>query len=176
MLAIVGATCSGKNWFANKLCTKDGWERVVTCTTRPIRPDEVNGEDYVFMDVQNFNYLAEQGKLINVRQYDTVEGVWKYGIRPADIDMGKSKRLIIIDPLGATRLFKPWQVAMMVVPREIRKQRAIERGDSETEFARRDHADQHDISLMIDFYQRYYEEFPQIITNKFQEVYQNDYA
>lgn len=170
MLAIVGATCSGKNWFANKLCTKDGWERVVTCTTRPIRPGEVNGEDYIFMDVQNFDYLAAQGKLINIRQYDTVEGVWKYGIRPADIDMSKKKRLIIIDPLGATRLFKPWQVAMMVVPREIRKQRAIARGDNEEEFARRDHADQHNIALMIDFYQRYYSEFPQLITNKFQEV------
>lgn len=176
MLAIVGATCSGKNWFANKLCNEEGWERVVTCTTRPIRPGEVNGEDYIFMDVQNFNYLAAQGKLINIRQYDTVEGIWKYGIRPADIDTGKKKRLIIIDPLGATRLFKPWQVAMMVVPREIRKQRAIERGDNEAEFARRDHADQHDIALMIDFYQRYYSEFPQIITNKFQEVNNNDYA
>lgn len=172
MLAIVGATCSGKNWFADKLCTKEGWERVVTCTTRPIRPGEVNGEAYVFMDVKNFNYLAAQGKLINVRQYDTVEGIWKYGIRPADIDMGKKKRLIIIDPIGATRLFKPWQVAMMVVPREIRKQRAIARGDNEEEFARRDHADQHDIALMIDFYQRYYSEFPQMITNKFQEVQQ----
>lgn len=172
MLAIVGATCSGKNWFANKLCTKDGWERVVTCTTRPIRPGEVNGEDYIFMDVQNFNYLAAQGKLINVRQYDTVEGLWKYGIRPADIDMSKKKRLIIIDPLGATRMFKPWQVALMVVPRDVRKQRAIDRGDSETEFARRDHADQHDIALMIDFYQCYYSEFPQLITNKFQEVQQ----
>lgn len=176
MLAIVGATCSGKNWFANKLCMKEGWERVVTCTTRPIRTGEVNGEDYIFMDVQNFDYLAKQGKLINVRQYDTVEGVWKYGIRPSDIDMGKNKRLIIIDPLGATRLFKPWQVALMVTPREVRKQRAIERGDSETEFARRDNADQHDIALMIDFYQHYYKEYPQIITNKFQEVYQNDYA
>ena len=170
MLAIVGATCSGKNRFANKLCTEEGWERVVTCTTRPIRPGEVNGEDYVFMDAKNFNYLSAQGKLINIRQYDTVEGIWKYGIRPADIDMGKKKRLIIIDPLGATRLFKPWQVVLMVTPREIRKQRSITRGDNETEFARRDHADQHDIALMIDFYQRYYSEYPQIITNKFQEV------
>ncbi len=170
MLAIVGATCSGKNWFANKLCTENGWERVVTCTTRPIRPGEVNGEDYVFMGDYNFDYLAAQGKLINVREYNTVEGIWKYGIRPADIDMSKKKRLIIIDPLGATRLFKPWQVAMMVVPRDVRRQRAIARGDDEAEFARRDHTDQRDISLMIDFYQRYYSEFPQIITNKFQEV------
>lgn len=170
MLAIVGATCSGKNRFADKLCTEHGWERVVTCTTRPIRSGETNGESYVFMDDYNFDYLAKQGKLINVRQYDTVEGVWKYGIRPSDIDMGKKKRLIIIDPLGATRLFKPWRVAMMVVPREIRKRRAIERGDNEEEFVRRDHADQHDIALMIDFYQRYYSEFPQMITNKFQEV------
>ena len=172
MLAIVGATCSGKNWFANKLCAENGWERVVTCTTRPIRSGEVNGEDYIFMDDYNFEYLAKQGKLIDVREYNTVEGIWKYGIRPEDIDMSKKKRLIIIDPLGATKLFKPWQVAIMVVPRNVRKQRAIARGDNETEFARRDHADQHDIALMIDFYQRYYEEFPQIITNKFQEVYQ----
>ena len=170
MLAIVGATCSGKNWFANKLCMKEGWERVVTCTTRPVRSGEVNGEDYVFMDEYNFDYLAKQGKLIDVREYSTVEGIWKYGIRPEDIDRGKKKRLIIIDPLGATRLFKPWEVAMMVVPREIRKQRAIDRGDDEAEFVRRDHADQHDIALMVDFYQRYYSEFPQMITNKFQEV------
>lgn len=170
MLAIVGATCSGKNWFAGKLCTEYGWERVVTCTTRPIRSGETNGEDYVFMDDYNFDYLAKQGKLINVREYDTSEGIWKYGIRPEDIDMSKKKRLIIIDPLGATRLFKPWHVAMLVVPRDVRKLRAFCRGDNEAEFARRDHADQHDIALMIDFYQRYYSEFPQIITNKFQEV------
>lgn len=176
MLAIVGATCSGKNWFADKLCTEDGWERVVTCTTRPIRHGEVNGEDYIFMDDHNFEYLAKQGKLIDVREYNTVEGIWKYGIRPEDIDRSKSKRLIIIDPLGATRLFMPLEVAVMVVPRDVRKHRAIARGDNEVEFARRDHADQHDIALMIDFYQRYYDEFPQIITNKFQEVNSNDYA
>ena len=119
MLAIVGATCSGKNWFADKLCTEDGWERVVTCTTRPIRSGETNGENYVFMDDYNFDYLAKQGRLINVREYDTVEGIWKYGIRPEDIDMSKKKRLIIIDPLGATKMFKPWQVALMVVPRDV---------------------------------------------------------
>lgn len=57
---------------------------VVTATTRPIRPGEVEGEDYFFVDEQGFLDMIEKGELIeHALVYNDHKGVPRQQIREA---------------------------------------------------------------------------------------------
>ena len=47
-------------------------------TTRPIRSDEVDGVAYHFSDDTQLEKFQEAGKVIELREYNTVHGIWKY--------------------------------------------------------------------------------------------------
>lgn len=47
MIILVGKSCSGKDTVVKEL-TKMGYNKIVTCTTRPPRPGEINGREYHF--------------------------------------------------------------------------------------------------------------------------------
>ena len=49
MILLLGKNGSGKTYITRELEQK-GIKRSVSYTTRPQRPKEVNGEDYVFVD------------------------------------------------------------------------------------------------------------------------------
>ena len=51
---------------------------IVIYTTRPIREGEQNGREYHFVDVDKLKQLQEAGKVIELREYNTVHGIWKY--------------------------------------------------------------------------------------------------
>ncbi len=57
---------------------------VVTATTRPIRPGEVEGEDYFFVEEQEFRDMIEKGELIeHALVYNDHKGVPRQQIREA---------------------------------------------------------------------------------------------
>ena len=49
----------------------------ITATTRPIRPGEVNGRDYYFYTLEQFNAKLAQGEFL---EYARVHGVHWYGV------------------------------------------------------------------------------------------------
>ncbi len=51
---------------------------IVPYTTRPIREGETEGVEYHFTDEGGYRQLQEQGKVIEVRNYETVHGLWRY--------------------------------------------------------------------------------------------------
>ena len=51
---------------------------IVIYTTRPIREGELNGREYYFVDDDKLKELQEAGKVIELREYNTVHGIWKY--------------------------------------------------------------------------------------------------
>lgn len=51
---------------------------IVIYTTRPIRGGETDGVEYYFVDENELKKLTEAGKVIELRAYNTVHGVWKY--------------------------------------------------------------------------------------------------
>ena len=53
-------------------------KNIVIYTTRPIRSDEVDGVAYHFSDDTQLEKFQEAGKVIELREYNTVHGVWKY--------------------------------------------------------------------------------------------------
>ena len=53
-------------------------KNIVIYTTRPIRSDEVDGVAYHFSDDTQLEKFQEAGKVIELREYNTVHGIWKY--------------------------------------------------------------------------------------------------
>ena len=51
---------------------------IVIYTSRPIREGELNGREYYFVDDDKLKELQEAGKVIELREYNTVHGIWKY--------------------------------------------------------------------------------------------------
>ena len=55
-----------------KMCIRDRY------TTRPIRENETDGVEYHFVTEEKLEELEKAGKVIELRVYDTVQGIWKY--------------------------------------------------------------------------------------------------
>ena len=51
---------------------------IVIYTTRPIRSDELDGVAYHFSNDEKLQKFQEDGKVIELREYNTVHGIWKY--------------------------------------------------------------------------------------------------
>ncbi|MDQ3700880.1 MAG: guanylate kinase [Chloroflexota bacterium] len=73
----------------------------ITCTTRPRRPEEVDGVDYLFLDRAAFDELRQRGELLEDAEYaGHCYGVPKQPIREA-ISRGESA-LLKIEVQGAS--------------------------------------------------------------------------
>ena len=51
---------------------------IVIYTTRPIRSDELDGVAYHFSNDEKLQKFQGDGKVIELREYNTVHGIWKY--------------------------------------------------------------------------------------------------
>ena len=66
---IVGNSGSGKTTQAKLLEKLPDFHRIVTYTTRPMRPGEVNNIDYHFITLEEFNKLKNENKFLEVTEY-----------------------------------------------------------------------------------------------------------
>lgn len=76
---LMGKSASGKDTIYKKV--KEAiteLKTIVIYTTRPIREGEKDGREYYFVDEKRLSELQESGKVIELRAYDTVHGIWKY--------------------------------------------------------------------------------------------------
>lgn len=87
IFVLAGKTLSGKTTLLNYLIDECHMtnhkkvEKVVTITTRPKRPGEMNGKDYYFITNDQFDKMVKENKIIAPREYHVATGeVWKYGI------------------------------------------------------------------------------------------------
>ena len=68
VIAIVGATCSGKTTLA-RLLVQRGCAEVISTTTREARPGELHGRDYWFVEQEAFLAMQYNGALIEVAYF-----------------------------------------------------------------------------------------------------------
>lgn len=65
LLILAGPAGVGKSTLCDRLVTEvPGFERVVTATTRPPRPNEVNGRDYHFLSEEEFDRRIAAGDFL----------------------------------------------------------------------------------------------------------------
>ena len=83
VFVISGPSGVGKDSAIELLKEKEkDWHFVVTATTRPARPGEVDGVDYIFLDEPTFLGLRERGGLLESAQYS---GRW-YGVPRSQVE------------------------------------------------------------------------------------------
>lgn len=77
---IFGKSSTGKDTiYKNLMENKElGLRPVVPYTTRPMRAKETPGVEYHFTDEEELSRLQAAGKVIELRAYETVHGIWKY--------------------------------------------------------------------------------------------------
>lgn len=76
---LMGKSASGKDTIYKKVKEQlPELKTIVIYTTRPIREGEQDGVEYFFVDDDRLQELQEAGKVIELREYNTVHGIWKY--------------------------------------------------------------------------------------------------
>ena len=76
---LMGKSASGKDSIYKELQSRmPELKTIVIYTTRPIREGERDGVEYHFVTEDVLAQLQQDGKVIELRAYDTVHGIWKY--------------------------------------------------------------------------------------------------
>ena len=77
---ILGKSSKGKDTIYKKIIEDSelSLKKIVMYTTRPIREGERQGEEYFFVSEDAFQSMEREGRLIEMRAYDTVHGLWRY--------------------------------------------------------------------------------------------------
>lgn len=77
---LMGKSSSGKDTIYQELLkdTELNLKKAVLYTTRPIRAGEIDGVTYHFTDEAELVKLQQENKVIEVRGYDTIKGMWYY--------------------------------------------------------------------------------------------------
>ena len=142
LVVISGPSASGKGTLMSGLRELNRpWHFAVTATTRPMRPGEVDGQDYIFLGVSEFLRMRERDELLESAQvYDRWYGVPRWQVRDPLI-AGKDV-ILEIDVQGAAtiRSMAPDALTIFVMPASLAELhgRLADRGtEDEAEMQRR---------------------------------------
>lgn len=80
IFCLMGKSASGKDTIYNQLLKSEklNLRHVIPYTTRPIRSGEIDGETYIFCTDARADEMEAEGKIIEIRAYHTVHGIWRY--------------------------------------------------------------------------------------------------
>lgn len=159
IFCLMGKSSSGKDTIYKKLLELNTLplHTIVPCTTRPIRDGETHGVEYYFYTEEELDRLLQAGKIIELRSYDTVHGIWKYFTADDhQIDLTRNDYLIIGTLASYVKMQEYFGADKMVpiyiyVDDGLRLQRALDRERAQekpryAEMCRRFLADEKDFS------------------------------
>lgn len=131
----MGKSSTGKDTIYRQILADNKLKlrKIVPYTTRPIRANEEEGREYHFITEQDVERMQAEGRIIELRSYDTFHGTWKY----MTVDDGRVKldkhSYIMIGTLEAYKKVAVYYGEENVVPilivvdDGIRLQRALNR-------------------------------------------------
>ncbi len=132
---ILGKSSTGKDTIYKRLLAERelGLKPIVIYTTRPIREGEHQGEEYFFTDEEGLDRIRSSGKLIEIRSYDTVFGIWKYFTADSERIRLEQENYLMIGVLDSFHAVREYYGRDRVIPIYIevedgeRLQRALDR-------------------------------------------------
>lgn len=140
VIVITGLILAGKSTLAKQLM-EWGYQIITEYTTRPMRPGEVDGKDYHYIDDGLFDEMEESGQFAECFHVRTVHGLWKYGAKKEDLKDGcilvcgpNQMKQVLSSDIGAISV-------LLDIDRGTAMARAARRGDDLTEVDRRFAAD-----------------------------------
>lgn len=145
ILILMGKTASGKDIIAKELVSNYKFGKIITYTTRPPRPNEKDGVDYYFISQSDFQKKIKADFFVEWKVYQSAFGDWYYGTAFEDL---KQDSVLILTPTGVKDFAKNtkcmFRTVLIDVPKEVRLQRLMERGDKYVEALRRLEHDEKD--------------------------------
>lgn len=78
LVYIMGKSATGKDTIYKRIKEKIDINEYILYTTRPIRTGEQEGVDYHYVSNEQMQRFALEGKVIESRTYQTVNGPWTY--------------------------------------------------------------------------------------------------
>ena len=127
IICIMGRSGSGKSALESTLESL-GYERIISCTTRPPRGNERDGVEYHFVSREKFAELIENGSLLEHAEYN---GNLYGSPRPAAL-----KNVVVLEPQGYAHLKKMYPQTLGVfiyLPEDVIVQRLSGRKDTSPE-------------------------------------------
>ena len=157
IFCLMGKSSSGKDTLYRSLLSELQINTIVPYTTRPIREGEQDGVEYHFITDEDVERLQAQGRVIELRSYYTVHGIWKYlTVDDRQVDLSSSSYLMIGTVEAYCRLKEYYGEKNLVpiyieVDDGVRLQRALDRERMQAkpkyaEMCRRFLADEEDFS------------------------------
>ncbi len=141
MIIIVGKSGSGKDSVVKKLTNFYDYKKIVTWTTRPMRPKEIQDVTYHFTDEETFEEKIEEGFFAEWKKYESIEGTWYYGTALLDLTTFNENKIIILTPDGYQDIKdiigKDTLTVYLKSKNRILKSRLKKRGDNPKEIKRR---------------------------------------
>ncbi len=94
---IMGKSSSGKDTIFKAVKNRlPRFQTVALYTTRPAREGEQDGVEYFFVSEDELGRYVREGKVIELRTYNTVHGAWKYAtIDDGQINLAESDYLMM---------------------------------------------------------------------------------
>lgn len=114
LIVLSGPSGSGKDTILERMKERElPFHFVVTATTRPVRPNEVNGKDYFFVSNDEFARMIEAGELLEYALvYNDYKGIPKQQVRDA---LASGKDVVMrIDVQGAATIRKLVPGALLI--------------------------------------------------------------
>lgn len=145
IIVLTGLSASGKDSLSQIIKDKLSCHFVVSHTTRPMRPNEVNGNPYFFVSEDEFNST----KMIERRKYETLVDnkpeIWYYGVSEGAI-LDNRRYVVVLDVQGTQEFIKHFGDRVIPIYIHVdakeREKRSIERGGHDKyEWERRERDD-----------------------------------
>jgi guanylate kinase len=115
---MMGKSSSGKDTIYENLLHREelALKPVVIYTTRPKRAKELEGVQYHFVSVERMHEMQQAGQVIELRSYDTVQGIWYYFTADDEsIDL-EHDNYLMLGTLESYRKMRDYYGAERVVP------------------------------------------------------------
>lgn len=128
MIILTGKSGSGKSSVIRALSETGRFNRIVTCTTRPMRAGEADGRDYYFMDENTFREMEKAGRFAET----ACTGGYSYGsLKESYKD---PRGVVVLDPSGVRSVHdaigkERVTVFFLDAPTTLLRKRITKRGD-----------------------------------------------
>jgi guanylate kinase len=156
VIAICGKSASGKDTLLRYTIMNYMWlHKIINCTTRPPRENEVDGKNYHFLSLEEFAHKDTiEGKMIEVTKFRE----WYYGTSIEDLSLDEIN-IGVFNPAGIYALMQREDVDLYVVQvvasDKTRLLRSLTREDNPDvdEIVRRYLADKEDFEVFSTVYE-----------------------